>query len=614
MTPKSLRAEELAPSDGGDDAETAPPGRSGPAPGPRDGTEAPSRERPAGSPRFFHPPDSFGALRTHVFPALLRGRQAADVLRVWVLGCSTGEKVYSLAIALSERLEAERRYLQLIIYGTDLDGAAIERARRGCYPRSIEADIEPERLRHCFVEAEGGYRISPALRSRCVFACHNPLADPPLSQMDLVDCRDLLTHLEPALQEHLQRLLDYALKPGGFLLLGPSDTAPLARRQLVLVDARHQLYKKPPPDRPAEPVKELDRAREEDPAQPAMSARPYAPGLPPPRLDPQELAHEVERVLLDHYAPPGVLINAAGDVLQVHGETAPFLRPGPGHHRLSLFELAPEELRAVLRASLSRARQGAGAGPEAAQIRVGERAAWLRILPVHGPAASAPRYWVLFEPLRDPGGDGEAAQADAARLQQELTAMRGYLESVLLQQEAASEELQGVSEEVRSAQDELGILQDALVAAQQELQQSQGQLSALSGELSRRERDLVRLHDDVGNLLSEVPLPVVLLGSDLRVRRFTPLAAQLLPLGPTDGGRSLRELAAGAEPWTEPTEAADRRDLADLADLAEQVLRSARPDEREVTARGGRRYLARASPYRTQDRRIDGVVLVFVPR
>lgn len=610
MTPKILRAEEPAPSDGGE-AETAPPDR--PAPSARDGAEAPVREQPAGSPRFFHPPDSFAALQAHVFPELLRGRQAADVLRIWVLGCSTGEKVYSLAIALSERLDAERRYLQLIIYGTDLDGAAVERARRGCYPRSIEADIEPERLRRCFVQFEGGYRIGPALRSRCVFACHNPLADPPLSQMDLVDCRDVLAHLEPALQEHLQRLLSYALKPGGFLLLGPSDPAPLPREQLAPVDARHPLYKKRPPDRHAEPVKEPDRSKEEDPALRPASARPSAPGLPPPRLDPQELAHEVERVLLDRYAPPGVLINAAGDVLQVHGETAPFLQPGPGHHRLSLFELASEELQAVLRGSLSRARQADGTKPAATQIRVGERAAWLRILPVPGPAASAQRYWVLFEPLRDPSG-GEAPEADTARLQRELTAMRSYLESVLAQQEAASEELQGVSEEVRSAQDELGILQDALAAAQLELQQNQGRLSALSGELSQRERDLLRLHDDVGNLLSEVPLPVVLVGSDLRVRRFTPPAAQLLPLDPADGGRSLRELAAGAEPGAERPAIGDPRNLAELADLAEQVMRSARPDERELTARGGRRYLARASPYRTQDHRVDGAVLVFVPR
>ncbi|MFO0579288.1 MAG: CheR family methyltransferase [Polyangia bacterium] len=609
MTPKSLRAEEPATADEGD-AETAQPDHRGP--GPSDRAELPVRERPSGSPRFFHPPDSFAALRAHVFPTLLRERQAADVLRIWVVGCSTGEKVYSLAMALSERLEAEQRPLQLILYGTDLDGTAIEQARRGCFPRSIAEDLEPERLRRCFSEFEGSFRINPALRSRCVFACHNPLSDPPLSQMDLVDCRGVLTHLEPALQEHLQRLLEYALKPGGFLLLGPSEQPPLQREQLALVDARQKLYKKRLPLREcsAEPTKEPGRTKEADPALPVLSVRPSVPVRLPPQLDPQELAHEVERVLIDRYVPPGVLINAAGDVLQVHGETAPFLVLGPGHHRLSLFELAREELRAELRAALSRAQKSAESA--ATQVRVGERAARLRIVPVLGAAATAQRCWVLFEPLGDPdGSDGEAPPADTARLKEELCATRSYLESVLLQQEASSEELQGVSEEVRSAQDELGVLQEALALAQHELQQRRRQLSALSDELSQRERDLLRLHDDLKNLVSEVPLPVVLVGSDLRVRRFTPPAAQLLPLGPQGTGRSLRELAANAEPADErPAQA----DLADLADLAEQALRSARPAERELTARGGRRYLARASPYRTQDQRTDGAVLVFIPR
>jgi two-component system CheB/CheR fusion protein len=595
MTPKSLRAEDPAFAGGDDDTE--PLGQSG------------ARDRLAGSARFFHPPDSFAALKAQVFPALLRGRQAADVLRIWVLGCSTGEEVYSLAIALGEKLAAERLSLQLIIYGTDLDAAAIEHARRGCYPRSIEHDVSAERLRRAFSEFEGGFRINPALRSRCTFACHNPLADPPLAQMDLVDCRSVLALLEPALQEHLLRLLEYSLKPGGFLFLGPSDSGRRQREQLELVDPRHGLYRKRPLRSDMRPEPEPAKQRAPEPCDPGLEAGdgPHAPGPPPPRCDPAELVHEVERVLLDRYAPPGVLINAAGDILQVHGEIAPFLRPGPGHHSLSLFELLRPELRDELRAALARV-QHAGSEPAPTRIRLGEQAAWLRVLPVHGTAALALRYWILFEPSPQPapGPDAPAAgttAAEAARLSEELSAARSYLQSVLEQQEASSEELQGISEEVRSAQDELRILQDALAETQKELEQSQGQLSALGGELRQRDRDLLRLRDDLGNLLSEVPLPIVLLDRELHVRRFTPLAAPLLALGPSDLGRSLRELA------TRPDRLAA---LHALADLAEEVMRSARPAERDLVACDGRRCRARASPYRTQDHRIDGTILSFV--
>src|SRR5262244_1003391 len=140
-------------------------------------------------------------IKTKVFPALTKDRSRHDPVRVWVVGCSTGEEAYSIAIAFTEFMETVRQQVPLQIFATDLNGAGIEKARAGFYPKTIAQGISQDRLRRFFFETDGTYQISKGIRDAVVFAKHNVLTEPPFSRIDLVSCRNLLIYLEGSLQQ-----------------------------------------------------------------------------------------------------------------------------------------------------------------------------------------------------------------------------------------------------------------------------------------------------------------------------------------------------------------------------------------------------------------------------
>jgi two-component system, chemotaxis family, CheB/CheR fusion protein len=192
---------------------------------------------------FFRNPDAFDVLKRKVWPELLK--QSGDVpLRVWVLGSSTGQEAYSIAMTFSEAADKAPRLRTLQVFATDLNDALLDKARQGLYAKTVSQDLSPERLRRFFVEEEGGYRVSKALREMVVFARQNVISDPPFSRMDLISCRNLLIYFEPGLQKRVVPVFHYALKPGGYLYLGASESIGGFTELFEPVDKKHKIYAK----------------------------------------------------------------------------------------------------------------------------------------------------------------------------------------------------------------------------------------------------------------------------------------------------------------------------------------------------------------------------------
>lgn len=300
---------------------------------------------------FFRNPEAFETLKSKVFPRLLKDRSRQDPIRVWVLGCASGEEAYSLAIALTEYIADSGGAVPMMVYATDLNNIGIEKARAGLYPKSIAGDISPERLRRFFVEVDGGYRVAKSIRDVCIFARHNVLGDPPFSRMDLISCRNVMIYMEAGLQKKLLPLLHYALKPSGILFLGPSETIGASRDLFELEDAKSKIYSKKAiaprldygfplgPYTPSSVESRSESARE--------AAREHVP----------DAQREADRILLARYLPPGVLINENHEVLQFRGDTGRYLTPAPGKASLNLLKMAREGLLVSLRALLQRARR-----------------------------------------------------------------------------------------------------------------------------------------------------------------------------------------------------------------------------------------------------------------
>jgi two-component system CheB/CheR fusion protein len=560
---------------------------------------------------FFRNPESFEALRHRVFPALFKDRSRKDPVRVWVLGCSTGEEAYSLAMALTEYAVHVHSHVPITLYATDLNGAVVEKARMGFYPRSVAQEVSSERLKRFFVEADGGFRVSKAIRDICIFARQNVLTDPPFSRMDMISCRNVMIYMEATLQRKLLPILHYALRPGGVLFLGPSESISTDHELFQPEDAKHRVYVKKPVPTPLHQSLPLGHYV---PLQ--LEKRPESL-RDPPRDVQVELQREADRILITRYVPAGVLVSADHDVIQFRGETGHYLAPAPGRASLNVLKMAREGLLVSLRGALQRARkEDVPVRDQDVRVRSngGYRDIALTVIPVRRGNSRDRYYWVLFEEagrFAEFGGLGTQETGHTAdpavleekdrlvqRLTQELAATREYLQSVIEQQEAANEELQSANEEVQSANEELQSINEELETSKEEIQSSNEELTTVNEELHNRNEELNRANNDLNNLFSSVQVALVMVWPDLRIRRFTPAAEKLFNLIAGDIGRPITDIKLNLN-------------LPDLTQLLTDVIDTIVARELEVQDRQGRWYLLRIRPYRTMDNKIDGAVIAL---
>src|SRR6266849_5363874 len=472
---------------------------------------------------FFRNPEAFEALKGNVFPRLTQGRSRHEPVRIWVLGCSTGEEAYSIAIAFAEFAEASGRQIPLQLFATDLNGAGIEKARAGIYSKTITQDVSPERLRRFFVEMDGHYRISRSIRDLCIFARHNVLSEPPFSRIDLISCRNVLIYLEPSLQQRVLAILHYALNPRGFLWLGGSETIGAYRELFEMEDTRQKVYVRKPGATPVA-VALLPTLRGAEPRAAGQPGREVAA----PGADPQR---EADRLGLARYAPAGVLINADLEIVQFRGETSPYLAPSPGKASFNLLKMLREGLLVGVRGAVHKAkRDEAPAREEGLRVKSngGYRKVSVQVIPFRGNSGTEQFFLVFFEgaapgpelhtgrarresaKARPPGRrERGTAEGEIARLKQELAATREYLQSVIEQQEAANEELQSSNEEVQSANEELQSINEELETSKEEIQSSNEELATVNDELNNRNTELNGLNNDLVNLLGSIRMAIV---------------------------------------------------------------------------------------------------------
>jgi two-component system CheB/CheR fusion protein len=550
---------------------------------------------------FFRDPAVFAALRKDIAPKILDKRGEDDPVRVWVPGCATGEEVYSIAMVLMEAIADVNAACRFQIFGTDLSEVAVDRARFGVYAEAAVADVSPERLSRFFTRFDGGYRIAKSVRDCCIFARQNITRDPPFSRLDMISCRNVMIYLGSVLQRRVMAIFHYALRPNGYLLLGSSETIGNYGEMFGVVDRKHKIYQKkvtaarlPIEFQPVTPRERTERvALEREPAS--------GPNI----------FREADRVLLSRYAPPGVLINEAFEILQFRGRTGPFLEPAPGAATFNILKMAREGLLSDLRAAIQTVRKTAmPVRREGIPVKTnGDMSTVnLEVIPFVTPGNEHCQI-VLFEEVFEekPRGKKKAKEKEdetteprrVARLKRELEATREYLQSIIEEQEAMNEELRSANEEIQSSNEELQSTNEELETAKEELQSSNEELTTLNEELENRNQELAQANNDLVNLLASVDLPIVMLDADLRIRRFNPGAQRVLNLAPTDAGRLIGDLKLTFE-------------LKDLDQLVRDVVDNLETREIEVQDGGGRWYALRVRPYKTAEKKIEGAVLVLI--
>ncbi|MGH8525266.1 MAG: CheR family methyltransferase, partial [Gammaproteobacteria bacterium] len=493
---------------------------------------------------FFRNPEAFETLKRKVFPKLLK-QQRDDPLRCWVLGCSTGQEAYSIAMAFMECSGQAARPRKFQVFATDLNDRLLEKARHGLYTKNLVQHVAPERLCRFFLEEEGGYRVTKPIREMCVFARHNLLSDPPFSRMDLIACRNLLIYLEPSLQKKVLPTFHYALKPDGFLFLGASESIGSFANLFGPIDKKLKIYSK---KAGLTPAFHLPTSR----SHPAAKI-PAAAKVAPPEGYRAELTaqREADRVTVNHYAPPGVLINANLEILQFRGTTGPYLEPPKGKASLEVLRMAREGLMLPLRATINKAKKhNATARRENVRInRNGHtRTVNIEVTPLKNVKERC--YLIVFEPAEKrelpldklPKPRDQAVRHPDARriagLEAELDETRDYFQALQEQHDAANEELQASSEEVQSANEELQSINEELETFKEELESTNEELTTVNEEMANRNAELNRLNADLNNLHVTLNTAIVLVSRDLVVRSFTPLAEKTFNLIAADVGRA----------------------------------------------------------------------------
>jgi two-component system, chemotaxis family, CheB/CheR fusion protein len=556
---------------------------------------------------FFRQPETFELLKKRIFPQIIDSRPNDEPVRVWVLGCSTGEEAYSIAMAFAELTSDRSDHIPVQIFATDVNDRGIEKARAGLYSKNITEDISADRLRRFFIEEDGGYRVSKPIRDMCVFAQQNILADPPFSRMDLISCRNLLIYLDPTAQKKVIPLLHYALNPTGFMWLGSSETVGSAADLFEAEDKKHKFYAKKPirARRGFEfPLGSLAQGRE-------RFSRATVRTGPDRGGDETEVLNEADRIIMSRFAPASVLINENFDILQFRGRTAAYLEPPPGKATLNVLKMAREGLVVPLRAALIKARKNYEVVRKE-ELRVQHNGSLqevnLEVIPIRRGARG--RYFlVLFESAgaaaekettsKQPRSERETETSEVKVLTEELSSTRDYLQSMVEQYEAATEELQSANEEIQSSNEELQSINEELETAKEELESSNEELTTVNEELQNRNAELGRANSDLVNLIGSVQMPMVMLDSDLRIRRFTTTAEKALNLIASDVGRNIGDIKTNIY-------------CPDLDQLITEVIDTVNVRELEVQDTRGRWYLMRIRPYKTVENKIDGAVLVLV--
>jgi two-component system CheB/CheR fusion protein len=542
---------------------------------------------------FFREPAVFEELKKKVFPALVENRRPEDPIRIWVPGCATGEEAYSIAICLMEYLEDAKVRIPFEIFATDISETAIEKARAGTYKDSELAHISPPRLARFFTRTERRYQVAKIIRDVCVFARHNVAEDPPFSKLDLISCCNVLIYLGAVLQRKVLSILHYALKPTGFLIVGPSESTGTLSESFHQMEKTHKIYGLRPAASPPAPRQGEGRR---------------APG----RVDRREriaevragpdVLREADRLVLAEHGPPGVVIDGDMNIVQVRGRTAPYLELSPGEPTQNLLKLAREGLVAGLGKAMGDARRtNAPARETGFRIEHDGRLqdVAIQVIPFTGSSTSEERYFlVLFEDAAPNGGRTAIDQpvseenGGGARLRRELVATKEYLQSIVEDNAATLEELRAANEEAQAGNEELETAQEELESANEELNTLNEELKVSNVEFSKVNRDLT-------NLLESISIPLVMVGWDLRIRRFTRAMEPLLNLIASDVGRSITDLQPQIE-------------LPDLRGLLLDAMKGGSRKPRDIRDSHGRWYSLRILPSVGPDGKIDGAVMMFI--
>jgi len=565
--------------------------------------------------RFFRDPEVWDALVADVITELVERRQGPEPIRVWIACCATGEEAYTVAILFAEAFERLGRDQVLKIFATDAEQQYLDHAAAGLYPGTIAAEVSAQRLARFFVKKDDFYAVRPEIRQSVIFARHNLIADPPFTRMDLVSCRNALIYFQPIAQERGLRRLQYALKPGRFLVLGPSESLGALHRDFSTLNSKLKLYQLVHKERHSVGLDaSVQRLRPGPRARRLLSAS----GATPSR----DLEKPVEsglKHLLDQYLPPTLLVGENRELLHVFGDTTGVLQFNPGDVTLDVLKLLPRELSWAAGLLLKNLRVN-GEAQHSSEIRLAPSDSGPVSLPARrvrmvaralprpaltpsdiGPIEPDPLHALLtFEvsPAEDGSVTPDAQMAANIEQRDHIDALERELQASHLSLQATIEELETTNAELQATNEELMASNEELQSTNEELQSVNEELYTVNSEYQEKVDILNAVNADLENVSKAAAIPTVFVDEELRLTRFTSQATQLFKVREGDVGRSIEDFA-------------HRLDYAELFADVRRALKAGASTECEVRSLDGNWWIASIHPYSDRSRAAPRAVMTF---
>ena len=551
--------------------------------------------------QFFRDSSVWRQFEDHTLPDLLARRTADPNLRAWVVGCSTGEEAYSLAMTFADTVHRspQSSYHTLQIFATDLSADAIATARRGEYPLAIESAVPAAYLARFFTRHDDHYRIATNIRDMVLFAEQDVVLDPPFTRLDILCCRNLMIYFDATLQQKLLPLFHYSLRAGGVLMLGSSETVGRFNRLFSPLDSKLRLYLRASTTSSVDPeflvtsFPPLSHMKKEPPV--------LSGSVPVPPQD--NLQAAADRVLLQVYAPPAVVVNGDGDIVYISGRTGQYLEPAAGKANWNFHAMIRDGLRAPLAAALAQAKlQDTPVHCPGLLTKVdgGVRTIDVTVQQLVEPAALRDMCIVVFRDLPTPR-KSRRRRPDALEAAHvaELDGYRDEIQRLREETRSSREELQSTNEELQSTNEELQSANEELTTSKEEMQSMNEELQTVNAEMQTRLDDLALAQGDMTNLLNSTDIAILFLDHDLNVRRYTERASKIINLRETDVGRPLSDLTTSLQ-------------YPSLHDDAQNTMRTLVFSEKQIQTTDERWFSVRIMPYRRLDNVIDGAVITFV--
>ena len=562
------------------------------------------RELLIGVTSFFRDPEVMTLLQENILPEVLK-RRADRELRFWVAGCSTGEEAYTLAIIAREVMGTLGLARDIKIFATDIDRDAVAKAGSGLYPESIAADLGPALLAKYFYCRGETYQVARTIREMVVFAQHNLVKDPPFTRIDLVSCRNLLIYLQTNLQRRALEMFDFALRPGGVLLLGTSESLGEMEDRFEPIDRKARIYRSLGKARGRNAIDNPDISHGRQAGALSLPGLGYTRPTRTTTRQQERLVTRLLDTLAASYVPLAVVVNEHLEIVYSMGDPHGIFTLPSGVAAFDISKMVNRELAIPLATGIQKTfRTQEELVYTNVRLREGDqtRSMRLRMRPLPGRKNDETLAVVFFEkieeiqfPQEEGGTEYDLNEETSQRMQdleQELQFTRENLQATIEELETSNEELQATNEELLASNEELQ-------STNEELQSTNEELYTVNAEYQNKIIELTEMQNDVENLLSSSRIGTLILDEDLCIRKYSPQAATVFNLVAGDVGRPLKHLS---------------HRLLDFDPVAKatEVQRTNSVFEKDIQAEDEDWYLVRILPYHVGPKAFAGVVITLI--